>query len=110
VTSAFITCAVTGNGDTVKKSGLVPYAPRDIARDCIDAAGAGAAVVHVHVRDPITGDPSREVDYYREVVERVRQSDVDVVIPRRGVSASGPNPLRSPVEPGQIANAERCRR
>lgn len=80
MTSAFITCAVTGNGDTVKKSGLVPYAPRDIARDCIDAAGAGAAVVHVHVRDPITGDPSREVDYYREVVERVRQSDVDVVI------------------------------
>jgi len=80
VTSAFITCAVTGNGDTVKKSDLVPYAPRDIARDCIDAASAGAAVVHIHVRDPITGDPSREVDYYREVVERVRQSDVDVVI------------------------------
>ncbi|MCY4423951.1 MAG: 3-keto-5-aminohexanoate cleavage protein [Acidimicrobiaceae bacterium] len=80
MTSAFITCAVTGNGDTVKKSDLVPYAPRDIARDCIDAASAGAAVVHIHVRDPITGDPSREVDYYREVVERVRQSDVDVVI------------------------------
>ena len=80
MTRAFITCAVTGNGDTIKKSDLVPYAPRDIARDCIDAASAGAAVVHIHVRDPITGDPSREVDYYREVVERVRQSDVDVVI------------------------------
>jgi uncharacterized protein (DUF849 family) len=80
VTSAFITCAVTGNGDTVNKSDQVPFTPLDIARNCIDAARAGAAVVHIHVRDPVTGDPSREVDYYREVVERVRQSDVDVVI------------------------------
>jgi uncharacterized protein (DUF849 family) len=77
---AFITCAVTGSGDTVNKSDKVPFTPEAIAADCIAAATAGAASVHIHVRDPITGAPAREVDLYREVVERIRDSGTDVVI------------------------------
>ncbi len=80
LSSAFITCAVTGGGDTVNKSEYVPYTPEDIANNCIAAAEAGAAIAHVHVRDPITGDADRQVDYYREVVERVRASDTDVIL------------------------------
>jgi uncharacterized protein (DUF849 family) len=80
MSSAFITCAVTGSGDTVGKSDKVPFTPEAIANDCIAAAKAGAAVVHIHVRDPITGAPSREVEYYAEVVDRVRSSTVDPVI------------------------------
>ncbi|MDJ0767633.1 MAG: 3-keto-5-aminohexanoate cleavage protein [Ilumatobacter sp.] len=80
MTSVFITCAVTGSGDTVGKSDKVPFTPEQIAADCLDAARAGAAIVHIHVRDPITGAPAREPDLYAEVVERVRASDVDVVI------------------------------
>lgn len=76
----FITCAVTGSGDTVNKSDKVPFTPEQIASDCIAAANAGAAIVHIHVRDNVTGEPSRELGYYREVVERVRAADVDVVI------------------------------
>ena len=80
MSSVFITCAVTGSGDTVGKSDKVPVTPEQIAADCIAAAQAGAAVTHIHVRDPITGAGSRETDLYAEVVERVRASDVDVVI------------------------------
>jgi uncharacterized protein (DUF849 family) len=76
----FITCAVTGSGLTAHKSDLVPVTPAQIADDCVAAAGAGAAIVHIHVRDPATGLPSREVGYYEEVAERVRSSDIDVVI------------------------------
>ena len=76
----FITCAVTGAGDTVGKSDKVPFTPEAIANDAIAAAEAGAAIAHIHVRDPITGDPAREVDYYQEVVERVRASSTDVII------------------------------
>jgi uncharacterized protein (DUF849 family) len=80
MSSVFITCAVTGSGDTVGKSDKVPFTPEAIAADCIAAAKAGAAVVHIHVRDPETGAPSREVEYYAEVVDRIRASDVDPVI------------------------------
>ena len=60
MTSVFITCAVTGSGDTVGKSDRVPFTPEQIANDCIAAAKAGAAITHVHVRDPITGAPARD--------------------------------------------------
>ena len=75
-----ITCALTGAGDTVGKSEHVPVTPQQIAESGIAAARAGAAIVHVHVRDPSSGDGSREVALYREVVERIRDSGVDVVI------------------------------
>ncbi len=75
----FITCAVTGGGDTTGRSDRVPVTPEQIADSCIEAARAGAAIVHIHVRDD-DGTPSRDVDRYAEVVERVRASDTDVVI------------------------------
>ena len=75
-----ITCALTGAGDTVSRSEHVPVTPEQIADSGIAAAEAGAAVIHVHVRDPKTGKGSREVSYYREAVERIRASGVDVII------------------------------
>jgi uncharacterized protein (DUF849 family) len=76
----FITCAVTGAGDTAGRSPLVPVAPDEIADAAIEAARAGAAIAHIHVRDPATGRGSRDLELYREVVERIRASDVDVVL------------------------------
>ena len=76
----FITAALTGSGSTQDRSDKVPRSPEQIATAAIDAAKAGAAVVHCHVRDPETGAPERAVHLYREVVERIRASDTDVVI------------------------------
>jgi uncharacterized protein (DUF849 family) len=75
-----ITCAVTGAGDSVGRSPHVPVTPTQIAAACIEAAEAGAAVVHVHVRNPETGKAARTVAYYEEVVGLVRESPVDVVL------------------------------
>ena len=76
----FVTAAVTGAGATQERSPHVPRSPRQIAASAIAAAKAGAAVVHCHVRDPETGKPSRKTEYYREVTERIRAADVDVVL------------------------------
>ena len=76
----FITCAVTGSGNTQDRSPHVPRSPEQIANSAIDAAKAGAAIVHCHVRDPETGAPSRDLALYREVTERIRDSEVDVVL------------------------------
>lgn len=76
----FITCAVTGSGATQDRSHHVPRSPEQIADSAIAAAKAGAAVVHCHVRDPETGAPSRDVALYREVTERIRDSETDVVL------------------------------
>jgi len=76
----FITCAVTGSGGTQDRSPHVPRSPEQIAESAIAAAKAGAAVVHCHVRDPETGIPSRDPALYREVTERIRDSDTDVVL------------------------------
>lgn len=75
-----ITCAVTGAGDTVGKSPNVPVTPEQIANSAIEGASAGATVVHCHVRNPETGKGSRRVDYYREVMERIRAKNTDVII------------------------------
>ncbi|MGA1180462.1 MAG: 3-keto-5-aminohexanoate cleavage protein [Marivivens sp.] len=76
----FITCAVTGSGATQDRSPHVPRSPKEIADSAIEAAKAGAAIVHCHVRDPETGKPSRKVEYYREVTERIREAEVDMVL------------------------------
>ncbi|MGO4915815.1 3-keto-5-aminohexanoate cleavage protein [Pseudogemmobacter sp. W21_MBD1_M6] len=76
----FITCAVTGSGGTQDRSPHVPRSAKQIADSAIDAARAGAAIVHCHVRDPETGAPSRRLDLYREVTDRIRAADVDVVL------------------------------
>jgi len=76
----FITCAVTGAGDTAGRSEHVPVTPEQIADSAIEAARAGAAIVHIHVRDQGTGKGARDPALYRAVVERIRASDVDVVL------------------------------
>ncbi|MDR3496389.1 MAG: 3-keto-5-aminohexanoate cleavage protein [Ancalomicrobiaceae bacterium] len=76
----FITCAVTGSGGTTDRSDKVPVTPKDIAAACVEAASAGAAIAHVHVRDPDTGAGSRDPALYREVVARVRETGVDIVL------------------------------
>jgi uncharacterized protein (DUF849 family) len=78
--NAFITCAITGAGETVGRSPHVPVTPAEIAQSAIDAAEAGAAVVHIHVRDPATGKGARDPHLYKEVVDIIRSSGVDVVI------------------------------
>ncbi len=75
-----LTCAVTGAGDTVGKSPHVPVTPAQIAAACVEAAGAGASIVHVHVRDPATGKGARDPAHFREVVARVRDSGTDIVL------------------------------
>jgi uncharacterized protein (DUF849 family) len=77
---AFITCALTGAGDTAHRSEHVPVTPEQIAASALEAAVAGAAVVHVHVRDPRTGKGARDPALFREVVDRVRSSGVNVVL------------------------------
>ena len=71
---------MTGSGSTQDKSREVPRSPKEIADSAIDAAKAGAAIVHCHVRDPETGIPSRQVDLYEEVTKRIRDSETDVVL------------------------------
>ena len=76
----FVTCAITGAGDTTAKSAHVPVTPQQIADSAIAAARAGAAIVHLHVRNPETGVGARDTELYAEAVEKIRNSDVDVVI------------------------------
>lgn len=76
----FITCAVTGAGDTTDKSDKVPVTPKEIAAAAVEAAKAGAAVAHCHVRDPETGKGARDPALFREVVARIRDSGQDVVV------------------------------
>lgn len=78
--AVFMTCAVTGSGATQDRSPHVPRSPKQIAASAIDAAKAGAAIVHCHVRDPESGAPSRRLDLYREVTDLIRAADVDVVL------------------------------
>ena len=75
-----ITCALTGGGDTTGVSPFVPVTPAQIAAEALAARAAGAAIVHIHVRDPDTGKPSRDLRLYKEVVDRVRASGSDVLI------------------------------
>jgi uncharacterized protein (DUF849 family) len=78
--AVFITCAVTGSGDSVKKSPHVPVTPAQIAAAALEAHAAGAAIVHVHVRDPATGAASRDPALFREVFERIREKNEEVIV------------------------------
>lgn len=75
-----LTCAVTGSGTTLKHTPYLPVTPEQIAVSALEAAEAGAAVVHLHVRDPETGSPSMRLDLYQEVVNRIRSQNTDVLI------------------------------
>ncbi len=75
-----VTCAITGAGDTVGKHPAIPITPQQIAEAAIEAAKAGATIAHMHVREPDSGKPSRRVELYREVVDRIRDSGTDIII------------------------------
>ena len=76
----FITCAITGNLTLPEQTPYLPITPKDIADSALQAADMGAAIVHLHVRDPGTGKPSMELAHYREVVERIRDRNTDVIL------------------------------
>lgn len=75
-----LTCAVTGNLTRPDQTPYLPITPRQIAEDCLDAAEAGATIVHIHVRDPVSGQPSMALEHYREVVERVRAANPELLL------------------------------
>jgi uncharacterized protein (DUF849 family) len=75
-----VTCAVTGNQTTPEMTPHLPVTPEEIADACLGAAEAGAASVHIHVRDPNTGRPSMDIDYYRAVVDRIRAKNTEVIL------------------------------
>ena len=87
--NVIITCAVTGAGDMIAKHPDIPVTPEQVADAVISAAKAGAAVAHIHVRDPKTSKGSRDVELFRESVERVRASDTDVIINLTGGMGGG---------------------
>ncbi|WP_099159221.1 3-keto-5-aminohexanoate cleavage protein [Virgibacillus ndiopensis] len=78
--NVILSCAVTGAGETTGKSPHVPVTPREIAESAIKAAKAGATIAHIHVRDPQTGKLSHDVNLFNEVVERIRESETDIII------------------------------
>jgi len=78
--NVIITCALTGAGDTVGKHPAIPVTPTQIAAAAVEAAKAGATVVHCHVRNPATGQFSRDPALYAEVMDRIRDSGVDVIV------------------------------
>jgi uncharacterized protein (DUF849 family) len=80
MSSTIITCAVTGSSSNFRSNPAVPVTPEQIAVSCIEAAAAGAAMVHIHVRDPQTGAPSTEMAHYSEVVDRIRDAGSDVIV------------------------------
>ena len=92
-----ISCAVTGGAPSTKQSPHVPITPEQIANECIAAARAGAAIAHIHVRDPQTGAASMETAYYREVVQRIRDNKTDVLI--NLTSGPGASYTPSPEDP-----------
>ena len=75
-----LSCAVTGSFTTREHNPNLPITPEEIANECFAAAQSGAAICHIHVREPETGTPSMNIEYYREVVQRIRASSTDLII------------------------------
>jgi uncharacterized protein (DUF849 family) len=110
-----ITCAITGDDTKVTKSPHCPVTPEQIAQSAIEAAQAGAAIVHIHVRDPETGSFSMETRHYREVVKQIRESKVDVLVNLTcgmgGYIVCGENGLKDTPGPGSdfVSQEDRMR-
>jgi len=102
-----ISCAVTGSADTPGRNPAVPVTPAQIAQSAIDAAKAGAAIVHIHVRDPQTTKPSMDLAHYREVVDRIRSSNIDVLV--NLTTGPGARFTPGPEEPFQAGPATNMR-
>lgn len=99
-----VSCAVTGGADSAHVSRAIPRSPEEIANEVLAARKAGAAIAHIHVRDPETGKPSRELAYYRETVARIRDAGSDVLInlttgPGASVTPGSNNPLAGLLDP-----------
>jgi uncharacterized protein (DUF849 family) len=75
-----ITCAVTGNLTTPAQTPHLPITPSEIADACLGAAEAGAAIAHIHVREPGSGKPSMNLGYYQDVVARIRDRNPDLIV------------------------------
>lgn len=95
-----ISCALTGGGDSTGSSPHVPITPAEIAAEALAARDAGAAIVHIHVRDPATGKPSRDVALYRETVSRIRDANTDVII--NLTTGPGARYVPDPAAPGGV--------
>lgn len=95
-----ISCALTGGGDSTGSSPHVPITPAEIAAEALAARDAGAAIVHIHVRDPATGKPSRDVALYRETVLRIRDANTDVII--NLTTGPGARYVPDPAAPGGV--------
>ncbi len=95
-----LTCAVTGASETRDKNDAVPVTPDEIVRSCLDAHAAGAAVVHIHVRDPETAKPATDLHLYEEVVKGVRAAGTDVLI--NLTTGPGQHFRNNPAKPGEI--------
>lgn len=96
-----VTCAVTGAGDTTGRSPHVPVTPKEVADAAIEAAKAGAAIAHIHARDPKTGQGSRDPKLFKEIVDRVRDSDTDVIINlTAGMGGDWIQDVENPAMPG----------
>lgn len=80
MSKTFITCAVTGNITRPEQNPRLPITPEHIAHDCLEAAEAGASIVHIHVRDPLTGAPSMDLGLYQDVVRRIRKKNTELII------------------------------
>jgi uncharacterized protein (DUF849 family) len=109
-----ISCALTGSGDTTRLSPAVPVTPEQIANEAIAASEAGASIAHIHVRDPMTGAPSRELSLYREVVSRIRDSGCPILInlttgPGAGFIPSDDDPNRGSKESTMMTPEARVR-
>jgi uncharacterized protein (DUF849 family) len=78
--NVIITCAVTGNLTTPGQTPHLPITPEQIADACLGAADAGAAIVHIHVRDPLTGRSSMLLDHYSDVVQRIRARNPELIL------------------------------
>src|SRR3954465_14357739 len=95
-TKTIITCAITGNLTKPEQSPHLPITPEQIATSALEAAEAGAAIAHIHVRDPATGRPSMEIDLYRDVVDRIRARNTSLVINLTTGPGGRPAPLAHP--------------
>jgi len=80
MSKTILTCAVTGNLTKPEMTPYLPITPKQIADSCLDAAQAGAAVVHIHVRHPDTGKPSMELDHYSEVMHLIKAQNKELII------------------------------
>ena len=109
-----ISCAITGSAPTPEKNPAVPVTPSEIVRSAVDAANAGAAIVHCHVRDPGTTRPSMNMEFYREVTEGIRDAGIDVIInlttgPGARFSPSANDPRKASSDSNMCSPSERVK-